>query len=386
MIIEVIAALVGGLIIGLIATYFLLKNKKRDGEELNEILKKQINEVFPEALAKANSQLITLADQKLKAEKQTIQSDLQNKKSAIEDLVKLMKDELKETNQRFETSEKNRINSFSTLSQKIEEINKSNDKLSATTDNLRKLLSNNQLRGQFGEQVADNLLKMSGFVQGVDYEFNKEQAGSETRPDFSVFLPDGTRINVDAKFPYANLQKYIEADQEDEEVRKRYFDAFKQDVRKKIKDVTSRDYINPEDRTVDFVILFIPNEMIFSYIYDKMNDTWEEGMQKKVIMAGPFNFTAILRLVKQAYDNFKIQANAQKIIGYIRSFEKEFGKYNEEFEKLGGKISQLNNQYEVVNTTRTRQLLRTVDKIKLEDGSQDVTPSKQLGLEPPTEV
>lgn len=383
MVVEIIAALVGGIVLGLAITFFLLKNRKQDSEDINAILKKEINEVFPEALAKANAQLISLADQKLKAEKQTIQTDLSNKKSAIEDLIKLMKDDLKETNQRLELSDKDRINSFSTLSQKIEDINKNNEKLSATTENLRKLLSNNQLRGQFGEQVADNLLKMSGFVQGVDYEFNKEQTGSETRPDFSVFLPDGTRINVDAKFPYANLQKYIEADQDDEEIRKKYFADFKSDVKDKIKQVTTRDYINPEDRTVDFVILFIPNEMIFSYIYDKMNDAWEEGMQKKVIMAGPFNFTAILRLIKQAYDNFKIQKNAQKIIGHIKSFEKEFGKYNEEFEKLGVKIAQVNNQYESVNTTRTRQLLRTVDKIKLEEGETD-TP-KQLSLAPVSE-
>lgn len=380
MVVEIIIGLLVGVVAGAAVVFFVLKNKG-DNSALKDELKAQINEIFPEALAKANSQLISLADQKFKAENQNIQTDLSNKKTAIEDLIKLMKQDMKETNQRLELSDKDRINSFSTLSQKIEDINKNNDKLSATTENLRKLLSNNQLRGQFGEQVADNLLKMSGFVQGVDYEFNKEQAGSETRPDFAVFLPDGTRINVDAKFPYSNLQKYIEADQEDEEIRKKYFADFKRDVREKIKQVTTRDYINPEDKTVDFVILFIPNEMIFSYIYDKMNDAWEEGMQKKVIMAGPFNFTAILRLIKQAYDNFKIQANAQKIIGYIRSFEKEFGKYNEEFDKLGAKITAVSSQYETVNTTRTRKLIGTVDKIKLEEGKDDTDDAtKQLPL------
>lgn len=238
-----------------------------------------------------------------------------------------------------------------------------------STEGLRTLLSNNQLRGQFGEQVADNLLKMAGFVHGQDYEFNKSQSGTETRPDFAIFMPDGTRVNVDAKFPYKNLQRMVEADPEDKETREKYLKLFRQDVKEKVKQVSSRDYISPEDQTVDFVILFIPNEMIFSYIYDKMNDIWEDAMNKKVIFAGPFNFTAILRLIKQAYDNFKIQENAQKIIGYIRSFEKEWEKYSTEFEKIGDRIQSLNNQYETVSSTRSRQLMRSVDKIKLEDTS-----------------
>lgn len=73
---------------------------------------------------------------------------------------------------------------------------------------------------------------------------------------------------------------------------------FEKDVKEKIKQVTTRDYINPTDKTVDFVILFIPNEMIFSYIYEKMSEVSEEAMASRVILAGPFSFTAILRMVK----------------------------------------------------------------------------------------
>src|SRR5690606_28364329 len=118
-----------------------------------------------------------------------------------------------------------------------EEYKQVTDQLSVSTESLKKTLSNNQLRGQFGEQVADELLKMAGFVRGVDYEFNKEQKGSETRPDFCVFLPDGTRINVDSKFPYANLQKGIET--EDLDQRKEFLRAFERDVKEKIKQVTT---------------------------------------------------------------------------------------------------------------------------------------------------
>lgn len=358
-----------GILIGAIAVLilnYLLKGgifgQKTDSAE---ILKQKINEVFPEVLKNATEQLITMADQKLDAKKQVIDTDVASKKTAIEELIKNLKDELKNRDDKLSDAEKARISSFSELKTELENQRRISEQLTVTTDNLKKVLSNNQLRGQFGEQVADDLLKMSGFVNGVDYNANKGQEGSGNRPDFTVFLPDGVKINIDAKFPYANLQKYIET--EDKEAQKNYLKSFEADIKDKIKQVSTRDYINPEDNTVDFVILFIPNEMIFSFIYEKMNSVWAEAMQKKVVFVGLFSFSATLRLIRQSYANFKIQKNVNKIVTLIKEFEKEYEKYNEEFVLIGDRIASLSKQYDKVDSTRTRALTKTIEKIKLEE-------------------
>jgi DNA recombination protein RmuC len=182
-----------------------------------------------------------------------------------------------------------------------------------------------------------------------------------------VYLPDRTKINVDVKFPYANLQKSTAT--EDKEAKKQLMKQFETDVREKIKQITTREYINPEDKTVDFVILFVPNEMIFSYIYEHMNDVWRDAMEKKVVFVGPFSFTALLRMVRQAYENFRYQENIHQMISHIKRFEIEFDKYNEEFNKIGDYIHRLSTQYSQVETTRTKQLVRVVEKIRLEDKS-----------------
>jgi len=351
--------LILGFIIGasaVVAVFLLLKDRLF-GHAGN--LENKLNEMFPKILQSANEQLVSMLD----AKKETIETDLKNKKSAIEELVKNLKTEIEKSNKRVEEAEKERIDSFSALKEALEGHKKITEQLSVTTDGLRKVLSNNQLRGQFGEQVAEELLQMAGFVNGTDYLYNKQQEGSKTRPDFTIFLPDGVKINVDAKFPYSNLQKLINA--ESKESKKLLFKAFEQDVKNKVKQVTSRDYINPEDNTVDFVIMFIPNEMIFSFIYDKMNHVWTDAIRKKVILAGPFNFTATLRLIRQSYSNFKYQNNVRQIITFIKDFEKEFGKYNEEFVKIGDRIVSLQKQYHVVSTTRTNQLTKTIEKIKI---------------------
>lgn len=351
-----------GFVIAVVISQFL---NRRQAKDLGSKIEEKINEVFPQALKDANEQLILMAEQKLGAEKKEIKTDLDNKKSAINELVERFLKELNESNKKLVETEKERVGSFRELKKEVETQNRVTKELSTTTEGLKKVLSNNQLRGQFGEQVAEGLLKMTGFVRGVDYELNKEQKESKTRPDFCVFLPDRTRINVDSKFPYANLQRAAETD--DEETKQRYLKNFERDVNDKIKQITSRDYINPESQTVDFVIMFIPNEMIFSYIYDRMQNIWTEAMRQKVVLAGPFSFTAILRMIRQAHDNFRYQENVHQIIQHIKNFEGEFAKFSEEFEKIGSRIESLSDQYQKVSTTRTNQLQRTVDKIKLEE-------------------
>ena len=345
------------------------KQIKRLNEDLEKSLDEKVKEVMPEVLKSANEQLISMADQKLGSEKKEIKTDLESKRSEIERLVKKIQEDLKDSKKTLENSEKERISTFKELKTQLEEYSKVTNQLSSTTENLKNMLSNNQLRGQFGEQVAEGLLQMTGFVKGVDYEFNKEQSGSETRPDFCIYLPDKTKINVDAKFPYANLQKMTEVESNEE--KENYRKKFEKDVREKIKQVTKRDYINPEDNTVDFVILFIPNEMIFSYIYDKLNDVWKEGMEQKVVLAGPFSFTATLRMVRQAYENFTYQKNIKQVVGHVRAFEKEFQKFNDEFSKIGDRITSLDKQYNHVSTTRVNQLTKTVDRIKLDSSEED---------------
>lgn len=325
--------------------------------------------ILPDVVKNANEQLIQMANQKLGAEKQDMKTDLENKKSAFEKIAKDIKDLIEKTENKLDISDKERIGSFSKLKEAVENQVRITEQLSVTTENLKRVLSNNQMRGQFGEQVAENLLKMSGFVRGVDYDFNKEQKSSGTRPDFTIYLPNKIKINVDVKFPYQNLQKMTETN--DKATKNELEKLFERDIKEKIKQVTTRDYINPEDNTVDFVVMFIPNEMIFSFIYEKMNNLWVEAMKQKVVMAGPFSFTATLRLVRQAYDNFRYQKNVQKIIGDIKIFETEFVKYNEEFVKIGERIDSLSKQYNVVNSTRTNQLTRSIDRIKLEETSSD---------------
>jgi DNA recombination protein RmuC len=257
-------------------------------------------------------------------------------------------------------------NQNAAIKQGLESAAKATEGLQASTESLRSLLSNNRLRGDWGEQVAEDLLLAAGFVEGVNY--TKQTSTAEGRPDFTFLLPDGTKLNIDAKFPFDDLIAYQEAKSEGQ--KQAHLKAFESAVKTKVKDITSKDYIDPGNQTCDFVVMFIPNEMIFSFIYEKLPKLNDYCAERKVVLAGPFGFTALVRLVLQAYKNFRYEQGLQEILGLIGKFQVEYQKFGDHMDKLGRSLDTAQKTFLEVEGTRSRSLGRVVDKIAEHSHSQ----------------
>lgn len=254
--------------------------------------------------------------------------------------------------------------------------------LQVSTDSLKNLLSNNRLRGEWGEQVAEDLLLAAGFVENVN--FTKQTTTAEGRPDFTINLPDGSKLNIDAKFPFDDLMEYQAA--KTDAAKKVALSKFSTSMKTKVKSITTKDYINPQDQTLDFVVMFIPNEMIFSFIYEKLPEINEYCNQRKVVLAGPFGFTAVLRLVMQAHKNFGYEKHLQEIFGLVSKFQEEYAKFGESMQKLGAQLTTAQKTFHEVEGTRSRQLSKVVDQINNHSQIEAPTPaSKPLALDEPPE-
>jgi len=245
------------------------------------------------------------------------------------------------------------------IKEQLENTAKITEGLQVSTEGLKNLLSNNRLRGDWGEQIAEDLLLAAGFVEKLNY--TKQTATTGGRPDFTILLPDGYKLNVDAKFPFEDLISYQSAKTSDE--KRKALASFRTTVKGKVKEISSKDYINPENQTLDFVVMFIPNEMIFSFIYEKVPDINQYANERKVILAGPFGFTAVLRLILQAHKNFHHEKGLIQILGLISKFQDEYEKFGGAMEKLGKQIETTKNTYMEVEGTRNRQLTKVVRQI-----------------------
>lgn len=261
----------------------------------------------------------------------------------------------------------------SSIRQQLQQSTELTEKLRVSTEGLKSLLSNNRLRGDWGEQVAEDLLLAAGFVEGYNYQ--KQSTTQEGRPDFTVLLPDGFKVNVDAKFPFDDLVEYQNADSD--QTRTKALKNFEKAVKEKIKEVTSKDYIDPSQQTVDFVVMFIPNEMIFSFVYEKVPDIVHYASERKVMMTGPFGFTALLRLVLQAHKNFHYEQELQEIVGHIEEFQRQYEKFGESLAKVGRSLETAQNAFRETEGVRQRQLTKVVERITEQSSDTKLLSTKE---------
>ena len=107
-------------------------------------------------------------------------------------------------------------------------------------------------------------------------------------------IPKEKVINMDVKFPLAHYERYIDSD--DEHIRSSEKAAFLKDVKKHVRDITKRSYIDPSSGTLDYVLMLVPNESIYSFINKEDSAVIDFALENKVLLCSPLTLYAILSL------------------------------------------------------------------------------------------
>jgi len=318
------------------------------------------------------------------SEKQVIQVELAHKQQHIEQLVQSLQKDLEVRQNEIRSLEQDRTKKFTELTSSLEHHRQLTQELQVSTQQLASILSNNQLRGGWGERILDDLLRSNGLVEGVHYLRQQTQTTGGLRPDFTLLLPNHRTVPIDVKFPYAEIQKLAQA--ETKAAKDVHAKQFLNDVRTKVRKVA--EYIQPNQDTLDYALLFVPNEMIFSFINQKFPEVVDEAMSLKVLIVSPFTFLVVARTILESYRNFMIDDKLRDIIGVIGEFRQEWEKFQDEFKKFGRTIETLRIGYEALSTTRTNQMEKKLLKIdeyqtgQLLNSTTDFLPSHQKTSRP----
>ncbi len=332
-------------------------------EDLNRIiaqLKDAFGALSREALSVNSEEFLKLARTKLEQETGKGEQALEGKKKLIDATLESIRTKMTEVGTALQTIEKERRESHGGLVKHLQSVSQVTTNLQETTDQLRQVLANPQARGQWGERIAEDILRLIGMVEGVNYT-KQTQAAEGTRPDFTFMLPRDLRVNMDVKFPRKNYLAYLEAP--DEAAAEGFRKAFVRDVRQRIKEVTQREYIDPAGGTVDYVLVFIPNEQIYGFIHQNDPTLLDDAMKMKVVLCSPLTLYAILAVIRQSVENFQLERASNAILQLLADFRKQWNKYVETVDRMGKRLEDVMTAYQEMTTTRTRQLERQMDKI-----------------------
>ena len=298
--------------------------RKEHVEAVVSNIKESFGSLSLEALSKSTEEFLKLAQSRLQSEREVGVKELDTKKGLIDQQLNQMTGELKNVTSLIRELENDRKQKFGELSSHLRTTGEQTQRLMQTTNMLRETLASTKARGQWGERMAEDVLRIAGFIEHVNYEKQQtiEEAGS--RPDFTFLLPRDLKVNMDVKFPYENYVRYIETSNDQE--KEALCASFLKDVKDRIKEVTGREYINPQQNTVDYVLLFIPNEQIYSFIHEKDHAILDEGLKKKVILCSPITLFAVLAVIRQAVDNFALEKTSNEILSLLGKFKKNWEK------------------------------------------------------------
>src|SRR5215471_14477921 len=196
---------------------------------------------------------------------------------------------------------------------RLAEVAATNARLADTTQSLRQALANPQARGQWGERMADDVLRAAGLVEGISYRKQSATAAG-TVPDFTFLLPGGRVLHMDVKFPVDNYLRYLEAASDRE--RDQYAIAFVRDVRARVRELSGRVYIDADDR-LDEVLLFIPNESVYAFVHSHDRELVEVALRQKVVLCSPCTLFSVLAVIRQAEEQTRLQRTSDEILGCL---------------------------------------------------------------------
>ena len=260
--------------------------------------------------------------------------------------------------------------------------------LSSTTQSLREALASPNSRGQWGERMAEDIIRSAGLIEHKQYVKRTAVSGDETGiPDFTFLLPKGHVLFMDVKFPMAAYLRYLDASTEAE--RSAHRATFLRDVRQRVKELAKREYALADQRpAVDNVLLFVPNETLSAFIHETDPDLIDEAMKQHVVICSPLTLFAFLGVIRQAFDNFTTDQTSREMLQMLGKFAQHWTKYTESVDKVKRQLDTVANSFQDLATTRRRAVerpLRELEALRLDRGvavdGDDITDGDLFGAE-----
>ena len=345
----------------------LVAQRRRTDVLLRE-LRRASAEQSHAAAGEAVDRLLTANQSVMAGERELASRDLEAKKSLIDQQLATMTERLAAVGQLVRDLEDDRREKFGSISEQLVQQQQSVNALAQSAQSLREVLASSKVRGQWGERMAEDVLRLSGLVEGVNYRKQTTVPGGRGIPDFTFLLPNGLRMHMDVKFPLENYVRCTEAASDLD--RKRFRDDFLRDVRGHVRTLAGRDYVDPSSWTVDFVLLFIPNEQLYAFIHEHDVKLGDEAAQRGVVLCSPLTLFAILALVRQTVENLQLVHTSNEVLSLLGAFKKQWGMFVEKMDKLDRSLGTVRRDYDDLVGTRRRALERPLERIEsLRDGT-----------------
>lgn len=346
------------------ATQKSFDEQKAVFETMKTEMTNSFNALSSAALKSSNEEFLKLATERLGGIVTETKGKLGEHQNSINSVIKPLQDTLGRYEAQLKTMEESRHKAEGDIQGTLRALQSTHENLQKETANLVTALRRPQVRGRWGEMQLRRVAELSGMSAHFDFteQISVDGDMGRQRPDMIVHLSVDKDIVVDAK---VSLEAYLDAiSAATDEERKKHMARHAAQVRTHMMKLAAKDYWSQFPTSPEFVILFIPGESFLSAALDADPSLIEDGWQKKVIIATPATFNALLLVIASGWRQEKVNENVRKIGELGRELYERIGKISEHFNKLGNAIKSVNENYNNVVGSMESRVIPSVRKFK----------------------
>ncbi len=318
-----------------------LSTKLEAERAAHERLVTEFKALSADALRSNRADFLEQARQAFAHLQQQSAGDLEQRRQAVEALVKPIRESLDKVDQKIGEIEKARAGAYGALGEQLKALSVAQVQLQTEAARLSTALRSTSYAGSWGELQLRRVVEMADMVSYCD--FTEQESANGLRADLVVRLPGGQRIVVDAKAPLESFRAATDAT--DENTRAARLLDHAQKVRGHIDALGAKNYWEQFQPAPEFVVLFLPGDHFLTAALQADNLLLDRALSRRVLLATPTTLIALLKAAAYGWRQEAVSKNADEISALGRAVYDRVAGFADNLEKVGRGLETASKAY-----------------------------------------